>query len=746
MNQSSRRLPSALPVLALIVLILFLPTALAGERPKIGLALGGGGARGGAHLGVLKRLEELRIPVDYIAGTSMGAVVGGLYAQGLSTDDIEQAMKDIDWTAIFNDKPPREDRRFRRKQDDRTFLIDRRAGVTDKERRVELVPALIQGQSLELALRRYTLPASEVRDFDRLAIPFRTVATDVVTGEVVVLGEGDLAAAIRASMAVPAVFAPVEIGDRLLVDGGLAMNLPVSVVRAMGADIVIAVDVGGPRRRREEIGNILEMLDQVASLVTARNTEEEIAKLKPRDVLIVPPLEREVLSSQFDRLLEAAAIGEQGADAKRAELARLGVSPAQYAAHRAARGEAEFALPVIDFVEIENDSRLDDALIIGRISLKPGDRLDPDVLDRDIATVVDQDNFESVRYRVVERDGKTGVVITAHKKSWGTSSLQGGLELSSSGGGDSFFNIGAAYTRAPVNSLNGEWRTTLRLGEEPGLTTGLYQPLDAAERWYLELYAGVVSNNLRVLDPDAGDTPVAEYQLERWGGLVEGGRNLGNWGRLGLRYSRYAGDADLQVGDPGFPSYSFDVGELQLGLTVDTLDSLNFPRSGWFGGVYGVLARDWLGSSDDYELASLSLLRAGTWGRDSLLGGFSLAGSFGGDTPPQTFFRLGGFLNLSGYNQRDLSGPYAALAETIYLRDLGTSLVRTYAGASFEVGNVWQDRDEIGFDDLRYGGSLFLGADTILGPVYVGYGLADTGDDAFYLFLGRPWLDSFREW
>jgi NTE family protein len=263
---------------------------------------------------------------------------------------------------------------------------------------------------------------------------------------------------------------------------------------------------------------------------------------------------------------------------------------------------------------------------------------------------------------------------------------------------------------------------------------------------YLDVGVGVTSNNLRILGSDSGDTPVAEYQVVRWGGLLEGGRNLGNWGRLGLRYSRYAGDADVQVGGPDFPSYTFDVGELQLGLSVDTLDSLNFPRSGWFGSAYGVIARDWLGSSNDYELAGLSLLRAGTWGRDSLLGGLSLGGNIGGSTPPESFFRMGGFLNLSGFNQRDLSGPYAALARTIYLRDLGTSLVRTYAGGSFEIGNVWQERDDIGFDDLRYGGSLFLGADTILGPVYVGYGIGDGGNDAFYLFLGRPWLAGLREW
>jgi NTE family protein len=308
--------PLARLLLTFLILVGLAPavlpaTASAGDRPKIGLALGGGGARGAAHVGVLRTLEELGIPVDYVAGTSMGSIVGGLYAMGMSPDDIERTIEEIDWTEIFKDGPPRQERRFRRKQDDRTFLIDARPGVIEKERKVELVPALIQGQKLELALRRYTLPATEVQDFDDLRIPFRAVATDVVSGEAVVLGEGDLATAMRASMAVPAVFAPVEIGDRLLVDGGLAMNLPVSAVRAMGADIVIAVDVGGPRRQREEIGNVLAMLDQIASLVTFRNTEEEIAKLGPRDLLIVPPLEREVLASDFPKMPTAIAIGRR---------------------------------------------------------------------------------------------------------------------------------------------------------------------------------------------------------------------------------------------------------------------------------------------------------------------------------------------------------------------------------------------------------------------------------------------------
>ncbi|MGE5154229.1 MAG: patatin-like phospholipase family protein, partial [Bdellovibrio bacteriovorus] len=739
----------ALLLLTLLILIGLAPTVLpvtasAGERPKIGLALGGGGARGAAHVGVLRTLEELGVPVDYVAGTSMGSIVGGLYAMGMSPDDIERTIEEIDWTDIFRDGPPRQDRRFRRKQDDRTFLIDARPGVIEKERKVELVPALIQGQKLELALRKYSLPATEVHDFDDLRIPFRAVATDVVTGEAVILGEGDLATAMRASMAVPAVFAPVEIGDRLLVDGGLAMNLPVSAVRAMGADIVIAVDVGGPRRQREEIGNVLAMLDQIASLVTFRNTEEEIAKLGPRDLLIVPPLEREVLASDFPKMPTAVAIGQRAAQAKRPELARLSLPPAQYAAYQADHSPPPYQPPTIDYIRIENDSRLRDDVIASRIQVRPGDRLDPAALEHQLARVFDQDNFQSVRYRVEKRDGETGVVIDANKKAWGTSSLQGGLELSSTGAGDSMFNIGVAYTMAPLNGLNGEWRTILRAGEEPGIVTEVYQPLDPAERWYLQGGLAYLSENLRVLGPRSRDVPIAEYQITRAGGFLEGGRNIGNWGRLGLRYTLFSGDVDLEIGEPEVADYQFDVGQLQARLTIDSLDSLNFPRSGWAGQIYGITAREWLGSSDDYELIGFDLLKAGTWGKDSLLGALSIGSNLGGEIPIQAYYRLGGFLNLSGFNQWELSGPYAGLARAIYLRDLGTGLVRTYAGASLEAGNTWQDQGDIRLDQTRVAGALFLGADTILGPVYLGYGHADGGNNAVYLYLGRPWLLGLR--
>lgn len=738
-----RHLSFALALLGLVTLAILPPPVSAADRPKIGLALGGGGARGAAHIGVLRTLEEMGIPVDYIAGTSMGSIVGGLYAMGMSPGDIERTIDEIDWKDIFDDQPPREDRRFRRKQDDRTFLIKAKPGVTEKDRKVELVPALIQGQKLELALRKYTLPATEIRNFDDLRIPFRAITTDVVTGDTVVLGEGDLATSMRASMAVPAVFAPVEIGDRLLVDGGLSMNLPVSAVRAMGADIVIAVDVGGPRRQREEITNVLAMLDQIASLVTLKNTEAAIAELGPRDLLIVPPLDREVLAGDFDKMPIAVAIGRKAALAMAPELAALKLSPTRYAEYRVAHAPPDYRPPTIDYIRIENDSHLTDAVIQRRISIRPGDRLDPDALDHQIARIYDQDNFESVRYRLEKRESETGLVIDANRKSWGTSSLQGGLELSATGAGDSMFNIGLAYTMAPLNSLNGEWRTVLRAGEEPSIATEIYQPLDPEERWYAQAGLGYLTENLWVFGEQSRDTPVAEYQISRFGGFLEGGRNIDNWGRLGLRYTLYSGNADLQVGNTDVRDYGFDVGELQARLSVDSLDSLSFPRSGWAGQLYGITARERLGSSEDYQLMGFDLLKAGTWGKDSLLGALSIGTNLG-DVPVQAYYRLGGFLNLSGFNQLELSGPYAGLARAIYLRDLGTSLVRTYAGASLEAGNTWQDQSDIRWDQTRIAGALFLGADTILGPVYLGYGHADGGNNALYIYLGRPWLLGLR--
>ncbi|MEN8174347.1 MAG: patatin-like phospholipase family protein [Pseudomonadota bacterium] len=713
-----------------------------GQRPKIGLALSGGGARGAAHVGALRVLEEMRIPIDFIAGTSMGSIVGGLYASGMSVEEIEQALAEIPWSEIFSDRPPRERRRFRRKQDDYTFLVRHRVGVEESEKELNIAPALIQGQKFDLTLRRYTLPVAKVKDFDEFRIPYRAVAADIVTGEAVVLEEGDLPEAIRASMAVPAVFAPVEIGDKLLVDGGVAMNLPVSVVRDMGADIVIAIDISTPGLSREEIRSALDMLNQLSALLTRRDTEAQIASLRGRDVLIVPELGEEVTSADFkpEKLRRAIAIGEAEARAKQPELERLSLSPQRYAAYRKGITPQPAVMPVVDYVRVENQSRLGDDVIAHHLRAKAGEPLDPGKIEEDISRIYDLDNFESVRYDVEEEDGDTGLAVTAKEKSWGTSSLQFGLDLSSVSSEGSRFNLGAAYTMMPVNELNAEWRTFARLGEEPLLFTEFYQPLDAEEHWFVNLGGGYVSRSIRVFEDLSSDAPSVEYDVDSFGVRLVAGRNLEDWGRLSLAYSLFTGDADVVTGDPGVSDFEFDSGDLELRFDVDTLDNVSFPSKGWRTSAFGLVSRDWLGADTDFEQYGASLLGAGSHGRHR----YNALAFFGttpdDDAPVQNLFRLGGFARLSGFSENQLAGQHAGLLRGTYLYDLQTGLVDTYVGGTLEAGDVWQARDDVDFDDLIFAGSLFLGADTVIGPLYLGYGHAEGGNNGFYLFVGKPWF------
>ena len=314
--------------------------------------LGGGGARGSAHVGVLRVLEEMRIPIAYITGNSMGAIVGGLYASGFTPDEIERELKAIDWDDTFADAPPRPDRSFRRKRDDDLYLIGARVGYRDGALHFPL--AFIQGQKFDLHLNRLTEHVANVHDFDRLPIPFRAVATDIETGRQVVLRSGNLAKAIRASMAVPGGFAPVEIDGRLLVDGLVADNVPVTAVRAMGAARVIVIDVGTPLLSREEITNAGAVLSQLSTILSQRNVEEQLATLGPRDLLIRPAL-GDLGTADFERVGDGIAIGEQAVREARAALATFSVPEAEYARLRPRRERA--APPVIHFVRIENRSR-----------------------------------------------------------------------------------------------------------------------------------------------------------------------------------------------------------------------------------------------------------------------------------------------------------------------------------------------------------------------------------------------------
>src|SRR5688572_1747521 len=323
------------------------------SRPRIGLVLSGGGARGAAHIGVLKVLEENRVPVDAIAGTSMGAVVGGLYASGLSAKDIERVMTSVDWQDAFLDRPPRTDLNFRRKLEDQNFLVKFPLGL--KGGKFRLPRGLVQGQKLTQILRGLTLPVAQIQHFDDLAIPFRAVATDIVTGDRVVLDHGDLTTAMRASLSAPGVFSPVDNEGRMLVDGGLSSNLPIDVAREMGVDILIVVDCGFPLLERGKLVSVATVSNQMLAILIRHNTAEQRKTLKATDLVIDPAL-GDFSSLDFNQHAKAMRIGEQAARGQSERLAALSVSADEFQRIADVRAARRSGMPEIKFLRVEEGS------------------------------------------------------------------------------------------------------------------------------------------------------------------------------------------------------------------------------------------------------------------------------------------------------------------------------------------------------------------------------------------------------
>src|SRR5688572_4972346 len=292
--------------------------------PRIALVPSGGAAKGFAHVGVLKVLEEMRVPVHLVTATSMGSIMGGLYASGLPPDEIEEIMATVDWAGLFRDIPPREDLDYRRKEDDARYLFDQGLGFRFNGKIILPSGALV-GQKIVLLFRRHTLHTSGIEDFDEFPIPYRAVAADIETGEPFVIDHGDLARAMRASMSIPGAFAPVEIDGHLLVDGGVADNMPVDLARSLGADVVIAVDVSSPMRTRDQLGNVFGIVGQLTSMLSRLNVEEQIPRA---DVLLVPEL-GELDGGDYTKAREFVAVGEAAARRHAAELARYSVSEAE---------------------------------------------------------------------------------------------------------------------------------------------------------------------------------------------------------------------------------------------------------------------------------------------------------------------------------------------------------------------------------------------------------------------------------
>jgi NTE family protein len=705
--------------------------AAPGARPRVALVLSGGGALGIAHVGVLQVLEGLQVPVDCVAGTSMGAIVGGLYAAGYSPAELEGLVRELDWRGFLRDAPDRRHLPYRRKVDDLTYLSRWELGLSGEG--IELPSGMVAGHRLGVALRVLGLRAAGVGDFDRLPLPFRAVAADATTGETVILSRGDLASALRASMAVPGLFAPVERDGRLLVDGGVVANLPVTVARAMGAEVVIAVDLGQPIAEQERPRSLAGVLGRTVGFLTRLNVERELAGA---DVVIRPKVDEYGLLD-FHAAEVLLARGAEAARAQEAALRALAVGADAWRARAERLRRAPPAIRVATLV-IDPGPGLAPKAVERAVRSLPGRDLDPDVLRADLDRLWELGEYETVDFELLPAAGGAfDLHITGHRKPWGPNYLRSGVGIYSDLEGTSSFNVLAALTMTRLNRIGGELKASAQVGETPVLAGELYQPLSASQRLFgsLVVQGSFVKQQVPVADA------LVQYRFFSQRVGLDLGLSLGRFGevRVGARHDSLRARATDDRSDDA-PEFNRNDAGWHAGAVIDQLDTVNFPHRGVLAVADLYEADTSLGADEEYRSLDLQLVAAATWRKHTLLGLLHGGSGLGGARPAGEQVYLGGLFNLSGLPPGEVFGSYGGVASLVYLYRVGRLPnfgEGIYAGLSLEAGNAWESASAVDLGDLRHSVALVLGADTLLGPVYLAHGRTTGGKDSFYLYVGR---------
>ena len=706
------------------------------RRPKIGLVLGGGGALGVAHVGALKALEELHIPIDYIAGTSMGAVVGGLYASGLSPAELDDWFRTADWHFLLSDALPRESESFRNKQrqfdlnQGIAFNVSRQAGL-------KLPAGLVAGRNIMASLRQLTVPVRAIRDFDRLPIPFRAVATDIETGDLVLLRKGDLVESLRASLSIPGIFTPQRIGDRLLADGSLVNNLPISIVQAMGAEVVIAIDVSEELMKESELDTAGAMANQVLTIFVQKQMREETARLGAGDALVRVKVE-EMTATDYVKAAKGIDTGYQRIMQGRAALARFAVGPEAFRRYVAGQRVRREEPVMVSFLKVQTPEGEFEHALPEPIEFQVKDHARFVRLQSLVGDLGEMQKFDVGDYEVIDRDGASGLLVKARKRKTGPTELSFGFGFGYSSADEADFNLLLSYRVTELNSLGGAWGTYLNIGSTTRLVTEWYQPVDWQRRFFFAAQ-GLFGSDF-VKGRDATGDPLRFRQQDYVAGLDLGAR-LWQGGELRVGYARGISKISGRLGVPAEVPGSADRGWVHADLTVDTLDAPSFATRGTYGRVSLVAAREELGAADNYTRLEGQFYQPITFGKNTIVPRVRAAVKLGGDRVPlYDQVPLGGFLNLSGLSRGVLFGQNSALAELVYYRKLteitpglGRAL---YGGFSVEAGEVWAEARDFHLGDAVLAGSVFLGADTSLGALYLGVGVAEGGDAAVYLQLG----------
>ena len=728
-------------VFAAALIALLLPAALSAatdpQRPRIGLVLAGGGAKGGAHIGALKVLEELRIPIDCIAGTSIGALVGAGYATGQPAAEIEKFVTGIDWAAVIGGAG----RRTLEPIEQKRLAIDAgsklQIGLIDGK--IVTPSGLADASSIDDLLRGYVARSRAVSDFDKLPIPFRAVATDMVSGDMVVLDEGDIAIAMRASMAIPGAFSPVVLDPYILSDGGMVRNIPIDVARNTCADIVIVVNLVEPMPTRDKLVQAQQLLSRSMDVMFEVNEKAQLATLTDRDILINVPM-GDITTADFDRLPETIPLGEAAARKAADRLAALSVPEPEYTAWRSAITTSQTIEAKVADVKVEGLDYVNPEYLRTLSSVKAGDSVKVGDISNDARSMAALDELDSVAYRLEGDPAASTLTWLPKEISLGQDVLRPALGLFADGGGDFKFLIGVQHVRHWINPLGAQWRNQIQIGDESSLSTNFYQPLDVAQSLFIE--PGLFVDRTIEDVYDRGDR-IATLEFVDLGGQLEFGWNASRFAQVRLGYLFDQRKTRVDTGLPLFPLDDADDAGLTFSARFDSRDTPTFATKGLSAAIRYENMDDSLGSDRNWERVEAGIRKAISIGKYvtwlSLAGGTDLDS----DLPPDRYFSLGGSRVMPAYQHDELRVSDYWVAESSFLRQLKVlSPIKNqaiYGGLGLQATGLYDRLDVEGSDDdeVIYGAYLFLAGPTALGTFTLGAGFAE-GEANVWLSIGKP--------
>jgi NTE family protein len=700
-------------------------------RAKIGIALEGGGALGLAHIGVLQWFEEHHIPIDYLAGTSMGGLVGGLYATGHSPKELQQIVEQQNWDIIIGGQTPYEDLSYRRKEDFRDYPTFIQLGL---KKGLSLPAGLNAGHQISLLIDRETLPYSNLKSFDDLPIPYRCVATDLVSGKEVVFSDGSLAQAMRATMSIPGLFKPVRNGDQVLVDGGLVGNLPSDVVRKMGAEVVIAIHLEVSPAKPEDIQSFFSVLGRSIDVIVREN---EIRGLSAADLVVKVDLHQ---FSSLDYAKSEVIIdkGRQATQDKERVLEPFALSEADwqsYLAAREARRLSSVAVP--QFVRVEGTNP--DAAKHIEDFLQPlvGKPIDTKTLGGLFTRLTGIGKFDSVGYRQIQDGSRSGLLIMVHEKAYAPPTLQFAFEVDGSETADVTFTQAARLTLMDVAGYRSEWRTDARFGNTYGISSELYKPLTATSKWFVAPHGSASYTQFKIFQRA---DPLVIYGRKDASVGVDLGYGFDRFSELRVGYEVGDLDARVRLGQAQFPNVAGRTGNAKLHFLLDHGDDPIIPRRGYTAQT----TFRWYDTSPGAPQGFPTMEGQIQFFQPITTPASIFVTAQGGttfgtrDTGPVPQFFLGGPLRLGAYGTNELYGNQYYLFRIGYLHDLFTLPPflgkKIYAIGSYEFAKMYGFPLESGFPNDLNAGVL---AETAFGPLVVGGSFGDSGHRKWYFQLGR---------